>query len=327
MSEDGAVLVTDSGSGLTKAGWGALCVYEDPNCAKPAPCDPLKCSISDGNCGCVDSPDKCKDGPKITGTWDVPKELFEGVTQRVSDFSKVNPWFELSASASASGAFSASFQDKCCKGALCSLPPKKSVTISGSIGANAKFEAKIGPALIGRIEEVVPRLGNREVAGFVASVQVSDLRPSFGVKFAGASVAASGSSDSCPDGSKCIDVKFSSKLEMGGKWSPTVSAGVYIKKNNSLPALNAENKLNLANLQYFIQASAQGGGSITASGYSVSVGGKFGDNCRDTGLSSKISTGGIKAEYGYELSGKMIGIGSISFKWSDEVQLVEAVSE
>lgn len=33
VSEDGAVLVTDSGSGLTKAGWGGLCRYDPDKCA------------------------------------------------------------------------------------------------------------------------------------------------------------------------------------------------------------------------------------------------------------------------------------------------------
>ncbi len=34
VSEDGAVLITDSGSGLTKAGWGGACVYDPDKCGK-----------------------------------------------------------------------------------------------------------------------------------------------------------------------------------------------------------------------------------------------------------------------------------------------------
>ena len=37
VSEDGAVLITDSGSGLTKAGWGGACVYDPDKCGKSAP--------------------------------------------------------------------------------------------------------------------------------------------------------------------------------------------------------------------------------------------------------------------------------------------------
>ena len=40
VSEDGAVLITDSGSGLTKAGWGGACVYDPDKCGKKD----LKCS-------------------------------------------------------------------------------------------------------------------------------------------------------------------------------------------------------------------------------------------------------------------------------------------
>lgn len=37
VSEDGAVLVTDSGSGITKAGWGGACIYDPDKCGKTAP--------------------------------------------------------------------------------------------------------------------------------------------------------------------------------------------------------------------------------------------------------------------------------------------------
>ncbi|UXH76185.1 hypothetical protein [Roseateles amylovorans] len=35
VSEDGAVMVTDAGSGITKAGWGGLCQYDPDKCATP----------------------------------------------------------------------------------------------------------------------------------------------------------------------------------------------------------------------------------------------------------------------------------------------------
>jgi large repetitive protein len=330
VSEDGAVLITDSGSGLTKAGWGGACVYDPDKCGKKEPCDPKKCLTSDGECGCKDADNKCKDGPEITGSWEVPKEVFEKVTQKVSEFSKVNPWFELSASVSPSGSFKAKFQNKCCKDAECSEPPKMSSSVSGTIGASAKFEAKIGPALIGRLEDVVGRFGTKEIAGFVASIQVGDIRPAFEVKFSGASISASGTSDTCPKGDACIGVDFNSSINMGGKWNPTVSAGIYIKKDSTKPIVKQEDgkpKLDTSNLQYLLEAKASGGGELIASGYSVKVSGKTGDSCKDSGFSSKITTGGIKAKWGYEISGKLIGMGSITFEWADEVQLVEAVSE
>ena len=37
MSEDGSVLITDSGSGITKAGWGGLCRYDPDKCGQNAP--------------------------------------------------------------------------------------------------------------------------------------------------------------------------------------------------------------------------------------------------------------------------------------------------
>lgn len=43
VSEDGAVMVTDAGSGVTKAGWGGACVYDPTKCAQPAPPDCKEC--------------------------------------------------------------------------------------------------------------------------------------------------------------------------------------------------------------------------------------------------------------------------------------------
>ncbi len=37
VSEDGAFLITDAGSGITKAGWGGLCVYDPDKCSKDKP--------------------------------------------------------------------------------------------------------------------------------------------------------------------------------------------------------------------------------------------------------------------------------------------------
>ena len=37
VSEDGAFLITDAGSGITKAGWGGLCIYDPDKCSKDKP--------------------------------------------------------------------------------------------------------------------------------------------------------------------------------------------------------------------------------------------------------------------------------------------------
>lgn len=64
VSEDGSVLITDSGSGITKAGWGGLCRYDPDKCGKNAP-PPPECNdcqrleSGTGECptgNCVDYP-------------------------------------------------------------------------------------------------------------------------------------------------------------------------------------------------------------------------------------------------------------------------------
>ena len=53
VSEDGSVLVTDSGSGLTKAGWGGLCRYDPDKCAKEAPkCKDCQKSVTKPGADC-----------------------------------------------------------------------------------------------------------------------------------------------------------------------------------------------------------------------------------------------------------------------------------
>jgi large repetitive protein len=64
VSEDGSVLITDSGSGITKAGWGGLCRYDPDKCGKNAPpppecndCQRLESGTGDCPTGnCVDYP-------------------------------------------------------------------------------------------------------------------------------------------------------------------------------------------------------------------------------------------------------------------------------
>ena len=52
VSEDGSVLITDSGSGLTKAGWGGLCRYDPDKCGKNAPPKCTDCQKVDNSGDC-----------------------------------------------------------------------------------------------------------------------------------------------------------------------------------------------------------------------------------------------------------------------------------
>jgi hypothetical protein len=66
VSEDGAVLITDAGSGVTKAGWGGVCVYDPNKCGtdKPPECPCGKLDAAE--CPkCV--PDPEKDGQLVSG--------------------------------------------------------------------------------------------------------------------------------------------------------------------------------------------------------------------------------------------------------------------
>lgn len=74
VSEDGALLVTDAGSGISKAGWGGLCVYDPDKCGKNAPprckyCEELDSSGECPTCKFKNDPNKDRpDGnPRIFG--------------------------------------------------------------------------------------------------------------------------------------------------------------------------------------------------------------------------------------------------------------------
>jgi len=63
VSEDGAFLVTDAGSGITKAGWGGACVYDPNKCGKNKPPKCTRCQMEDQSGECPTcKPDKSKDG-------------------------------------------------------------------------------------------------------------------------------------------------------------------------------------------------------------------------------------------------------------------------
>ena len=79
VSEDGSVLITDSGSGITKAGWGGLCRYDPDKCGKTAPpvCKDCEKMDTSGDCptcapnasatGGCDDKDKCTADDKCVG--------------------------------------------------------------------------------------------------------------------------------------------------------------------------------------------------------------------------------------------------------------------
>jgi hypothetical protein len=65
VSEDGSVMVTDAGSGVTKAGWGGACVYDPNNCSKNAPPKCTDCEkLSSAKCPSCEA-DPSKDGDRI----------------------------------------------------------------------------------------------------------------------------------------------------------------------------------------------------------------------------------------------------------------------
>ena len=78
VSEDGSVLITDSGSGITKAGWGGLCRYDPDKCGKNAPpppvcndCQKLEAGTGDcptGNCATLPNISKVNSGKCCGGT-------------------------------------------------------------------------------------------------------------------------------------------------------------------------------------------------------------------------------------------------------------------
>jgi hypothetical protein len=73
VSEDGAFLITDAGSGITKAGWGGLCRYDPDKCGKQAPpvckqCEEL--ASGGGDCPTCKPKEACKADP-YTETFNV----------------------------------------------------------------------------------------------------------------------------------------------------------------------------------------------------------------------------------------------------------------
>lgn len=97
VTEDGAFLVTDAGSGVTKAGWGGLCVYDPPktaqdqpsqddppDCPPPPECGPCFTSGGRGRCkGCVYDGSRHKDRvdgePEVTVDLDYAQKLTDEV--------------------------------------------------------------------------------------------------------------------------------------------------------------------------------------------------------------------------------------------------------
>jgi hypothetical protein len=88
VSEDGSVLITDSGSGITKAGWGGLCRYDPDKCGQKAPpvCKDCEKVDTSGDCPTC-APDAAKNEKKCEN--DACKQCKDGSCQE--KFSKTEP--------------------------------------------------------------------------------------------------------------------------------------------------------------------------------------------------------------------------------------------
>jgi hypothetical protein len=88
VSEDGSVLITDSGSGLTKAGWGGLCRYDPDKCGKTGPPKCKDCEKLDTSGDCPTcAPDAAKNETKCES--DACKQCKDGSCHE--KFSKAEP--------------------------------------------------------------------------------------------------------------------------------------------------------------------------------------------------------------------------------------------
>ena len=159
-SEDGSVLVTDSGSGLTKAGWGGLCRYDPDKCAKEA----LKCGVcerlSTGDCPTCE-PDPTKDGKgkelKLASGWSFGFE---------SPFKSL----PIRGGANFEAVYEGVLKDKCCKGTG-QLGSASAVAGNGTLGVTAEGRIWGWDWHIGVDGEVGLFLGGRVAGGLKAELE------------------------------------------------------------------------------------------------------------------------------------------------------------
>jgi hypothetical protein len=127
VSEDGAYLVTDVGSGLTKAGWGGLCRYDPDKCSKTKPKKCLSCErLTKGECPtCEPDPTKVGSGNAVKVAYGLswnPGPLQLGLAE---------------VSFSVEGALEGEMKNKCCKDTG-RLGSDVGVTLQGTAGINVE---------------------------------------------------------------------------------------------------------------------------------------------------------------------------------------------
>lgn len=112
VTEDGAFLVTDAGSGITKAGWGGACVYDPDKCAKNAPkckdCEKLETSGDCPTCQWDPASADSVERQSVGGQW----ELWSAKNDASRIFSKIGlPKVQIKAKGLAQGALT----KRCCE--------------------------------------------------------------------------------------------------------------------------------------------------------------------------------------------------------------------
>jgi hypothetical protein len=182
VSEDGSVLITDSGSGITKAGWGGLCRYDPDKCGKNAPPKCAECEqLLTGRSDCPTCyPDPSKNAIKCesdvcktcqNGACKADKDKDDTVTASVTavklSFStllergpviKISQFFGINSTLNAIGEISAAGDDVCCAKAKTGHATK--YVLSGALTLETQAEIPLLP-VIRKIpfSEFVPGIG------------------------------------------------------------------------------------------------------------------------------------------------------------------------
>ena len=159
VSGDGAYLITDAGSGITKAGWGGLCRYDECKTSLPKEgCGDCKKVEYKGNppCPeCVKDPSKDGDliGAEISTQLDFEKVLDKQITDIVNKLAKARSPIKLEIKAK--GKITVRQQDLCCSKEVSGRAQKK---IGSGVG-EVELEWKITPPWSSLAELAGDKLG------------------------------------------------------------------------------------------------------------------------------------------------------------------------
>ena len=145
VSEDGAFLISDAGSGLTKAGWGGLCRYDPDKCAKnkPPKCDMCQMLDTSGTCPtCKADPSKDENltGPVQAIQLEFEGQFLKGITDIFNKFQEA-PLNPLSLSLKIKGKITGKNQEECCSRSPSGREKRK--LLSGTV--EAEVELKVAP--------------------------------------------------------------------------------------------------------------------------------------------------------------------------------------